>query len=380
MLDQPLTRPQAVAILVLFVFGSSVVMGVSTAVAQDSWLSLLLAAAYAAPVLWMYARIISLNPREGLFEAAMRRLGGFFGRLFTALMSWFALHLCALVLRNFSEFIQVTVMLDTPQLPILLIMALVVCMLAKSGAKALGKWAVAALPIVLAIVALTVLFSIGIMDFRNFLPVLGHPVGRIVQDAYLIFSFPFAETVLLMGIADFIRPGDGPGKIYLGGLFFSALVLMVIVARNLTVLGPAVVSVQYFPSYAAVRIINLGDFLSRIESSISINFMLAGITKIALCLITASRGVACLFGIRDYRKLVAPMGLLAVALAQTVYQSTMEMFGFVKYYPYYAIPFEIALPLILWVVSEIRARKSANGARGPEAAAGDSGRGGERPL
>ncbi len=358
MLDQPLTRPQALAILMLFNFGSSVVMGVSTGVGQDSWIAMLFATAYAMPVMWMYARIISLNPGEGLFSAAERLLGKVLGKVVIALMSWFALHLCALVLRDFSEFIQVASMLETPQLPILIIMATTVYMLARNGCKALGKWSMATMPIVLGVVTMTVLLSFNIMNPEYFLPVLESPIGKIAAEAYKPFSFPFAETVVFLGIADFVRPSDSPLKIYMGGLLFSALVMLVIIARNLMILGPAVVAVDYFPSYSAVAIINLGDFFSRVEGSISVNFMLAGISKIALCLITASRGIASLFGIRDWRKLVAPTGLLAVMLAQNMYGSTMELFSFLNYYGFYAIPFELMIPILLWAVSEIRTRRS----------------------
>ena len=358
-LDQPLTRRQAVAILLLFNFGSSVVMGVSSGVAQDSWISLLLAAVYAVPVLLMYGRIISLNPGEGLFDAAQRLLGKFFGKLVALLMAWYALHLGALVLRNFSEFIQISSLQETPQLPVAAIMMLTVCALAVKGGKALGKWAVATAPVVLFIVLLTVILSLNVMHTEHLLPVFEHPPAEIAKDAFQIFSFPFAETVLFLGIADLIRPSDRPGGIYLWGLMCSGIVLMIVILRNLTVLGPAVVSVEYFPSYAAARIINLGDFLSRIEGSISVNFMLAGITKIALCVITASRGIASLFGVKDWKTLVLPTGLLSLMLSVIIYSNTMDMFSFVKVYPYYAIPFEIALPLILWIVSEVRARKTA---------------------
>ncbi len=366
MLDQPLTRPQALSILMLFNFGSSVVLGVSTGVGQDSWISLLISTLYAVPVMWMYARIISLNPGEGLFMALERRLGRALGKVATALMSWFALHLCALVLRNFSEFVQDATMLETPQLPILIIMAMTVYMLARNGGKALGKWSMATMPVVLGIVILTVLLSFNIMDPEYFLPVLENPIGKIAADAYKTFSFPFAETVVFLGIADFVRPSDSPLKIYMGGLLFSTLIMLVIIARNLMVLGPAVAAVDYFPSYSAVAIINLGDFFSRIEGSVSINFMLAGITKIALCLITASRGIASLFSIRDWRKLVAPAAFLAVMLAQILYNSTTEMFAFLDYYGFYAIPFELLIPILLWTVSEIRSRKAGGMACGAD--------------
>ena len=364
--DQPLTRPQALSILILFNFGSSVVMGVSTGVGQDSWIAMLFAVAFALPVLWMYARIIQLNPGEGLFSATERLLGRAAGKVVTALMSWFALQLCALVLRDFSEFIQVAAMLETPQLPMLIIIAMTVYMLARNGAKALGKWSLATMPIVLGIVVLTVILSFNIMQPGNFLPVLEHPIGMIAAEGYKAFCYPFAETVVFLGIADFVRPSDGPLKIYLGGLLFSTLIMLTIITRNLLVLGSTLVEVEYFPSYSAVAIINLGNFLSRIEGSISVNFMLAGITKIALCLITASRGIASLFGITDWRKLVAPAALLAVMLAQNLYASTMELFTFLNYYGFYAIPFELALPILLWAASEIRARRSGGKALAPD--------------
>lgn len=365
MLDQPWTSRQAIALLMMFNFGSSVVMGVSTEAAQDSWISLLLAILIAIPVILMYGRILELNPHMDMFDAMEALLGKVVGKAAIALMTWYALHLCALVLRNFSEFIQLATLLDTPQLPVLIIMLLAVCYLAKSGCKALGKWALVTLPVVLAVVALTVILSLNVMRFDNILPIFGHSVGRIVSDAFQIVSFPFCETVLFLSIADCLHKDDNPRKIYLTATIFSGVVLLIVIFRNLFVLGAEVVAIEYFPSYVAARIINLGDFLSRIEGSISVNFILAGITKITVCLLAASKGLAKLFGAGDYRRLIMPAGFLAVALAMIIYNNIMEMFGFIKYYAIYAAPFEVLLPALLWIVSEIRAKRApAAAARG----------------
>ncbi len=357
MLDKPLTRVQALAMVVMFNFGSSVVMGVSTGTAQDSWISLLLGTVYAIPVVLVYGRIAALNPGQGLFGAAGARLGKGFGKLFSVLMVWYALHLSALVLRNFSEFIQISSLLETPQLPVAAIMVLTVAVLVKGGGKAIGKWAVATLPIVLGIVVLTVVLSINIMHPEYFLPVFDHSVSEISQGAYQVFSFPLAETILFFSVADMVTPRDNVMKINLEGVLFSALVLLIIIARNMMVLGPNVVSVEYFPSYSAARLINLGDFLSRIEGSISVNFMLAGVTKLAVCLIAASRGIAYIFDVDNWRRLVVPMALMALMLSTILYRNTMEMFAFIKYSAYYTIPFQILLPVILWAFSEIGARR-----------------------
>jgi spore germination protein KB len=355
--DKTLTHIQALAMVVMFNFGSSVVMGVSTGVAQDSWIALILGAVFSIPAACLCGRIATLNRGQCMFDAAVERMGKVLGKLFTALMVWYALHLSALVLRNFSEFIKISSLVETPQLPVGAIMVLTVAMLVRGGGKALGKWSVATLPIVLGIVVLTVILSVNVMHPDHFLPVFDHPFSEIAKDAFQTFSFPFAEAVLFMTMMDIVAPGDSVYKIALEGLALSALVFLIVVARNMMVLGTEMVAIEYFPSYSAARIINLGDFLSRIEGSISVNFMLAGVSKLAVCLIAASRGVARLFDISNWRRLVIPMALMTLMVSAIIYRNTMEMFAFVKYYPYYAIPFQIILPLALWVFSEISARR-----------------------
>lgn len=360
MLDQPLTRRQTVALLVMFIFGSSAVLGVSSNVAQDTWIPLALGALFSVPVLMVCARVARLNPGADLFEIFERTMGKAVGKLATLLMAWYALHLCALVMRNFSEFLMITALYETPQTAVLAVMLVTVGVLARSGAKALGKWSVIVFPIVMGMVAITVCLSFNIYHYENVLPMFEHSVAEIAEGSFQVFSFPFAETVLLLGVADCLDVRENPYHIYLWGVLISTVVLMLVTFRNLLVLGPVVMSSSYFPSYVAARIISIGDFLSRIEGSISVNFILAGITKITLCLIVASRGLARLTGVSDWRNMVFPAGFAAFALALILYDDTMQMYAFILYYPYYALPFQVVLPFLAWILSEVRARRKKN--------------------
>jgi len=127
--------------------------------------------------------------------------------------------------------------------------------------------------------------------------------------------------------------------------------------RNIAVLGAPMMSAEYFPSYAIARVIKVGNFLSRIEVVVAINFVIGGIVKISLCLLAATRGVTRLFGLKDYRKLVMPMGLLLVAICSILYENTMDMFTFLPVYQYYALLFQVVIPVIVWIAAEINARK-----------------------
>jgi spore germination protein KB len=106
-----------------------------------------------------------------------------------------------------------------------------------------------------------------------------------------------------------------------------------------------------------VKLIDVADYFARIEGFISMNFILAGIIKITVCLMAATKGTARLFGINNYRKLLLPVSLLVVALSVIVYKNVMEMFDFLKFYTYYAIPFQVIIPLVVWIAAVVRIRK-----------------------
>jgi spore germination protein KB len=52
-----------------------------------------------------------------------------------------------------------------------------------------------------------------------------------------------------------------------------------------------------------------------------------------------------------------PAGLLMLAFCAVIFKSTMEMFDFVKFYEYYALPFQLLIPLIIWITAEIRTKR-----------------------
>jgi spore germination protein KB len=67
--------------------------------------------------------------------------------------------------------------------------------------------------------------------------------------------------------------------------------------------------------------------------------------------------VARVLGFDDYRILVTPIGLLMVNLAYIIYKDIMEMFDWAfKVWPYYAFPFQVILPIMIWVFIELKQR------------------------
>ncbi len=364
MQNQMITTRHAVCILVMFTFGTALMFGGGEA-KQDTWISILIALLLFFPFMIAYARILSLYPGQNLYDIMLDVLGRFFGKLVILLYALYATHLGALVMRNFSEFIQVVAMPETPQLiPLIFLFALGVWML-KSGIETFGRWTQAALPVVLIAISLTVLISIKSMDFGNLRPVGSTEMNVLMDSAFATFSFPFAESVLLGTLFSFIKPGNNPYKIYIYGIVFSTLFFLIAIFRNILVLGLSL-GLFYFSSYTVVSVISLGDFFTRIEVLIGIAYLIDLFVKLCVCMFAASTGMAKLLNIAEYKNIAFPIGLLMITLAGIIYSNTLEMFEWLKVYKYYALPFQVIFPLIILIGAEIKTRLKKRSAANAE--------------
>ncbi len=360
MQNEKVTLSQAVYTIVLFNFGSSVIMGINTSVNQDAWLPIIIATALSVPVFFIYSRILKLFPEKNLFEISEVLLGKVGGKIITVMFIWYSIHLAALVLRNFSEFTQISSMPETPQLPIMILMITTTIYLARSSMRAIGKWSVAAIFLASFVVIFTFVASIHQVKLSDLLPFMEHPPAEIAKTSFQIFSFPYAETVIFLCVGGGFHKENKPFKMFSYALLMILIVFLLVFFRNLTLLGRSMMAISFFPSYVTARIIEIGDFLARIEGSISSNFLLAGIVKISVCLLAAAKGLSNLFKLKGYRPMVLPVGMIVLALCSILYKNTMDMFIFIEYYPYYALPFQIIIPLIICILGEVYARKQKN--------------------
>lgn len=366
MKKEVITLNQAISLVAMFVLGSSLMLGLSRESKQDTWMALLIAMAAVLPVIYIYARLMARYPGMNLFDICTEVFGKLLGKIVVALFIWYALHLGALVFRNFSEYTQVRVFPEMPPAISLLSMAVLAIWVSKRGMEALGRCAAVLLPIVLLIIAGTTAMLAKDMHPSYLLPV-GENLSSVPKDAFTNFSFPFAETVLFLGLLNHMKQGGRPGKVWLYGILIGGFALLLAFFRNALSLGFPSLGDKWFPSYEATSLIIIGTFISRIENIVGANLVLLIFVKAAVCLLVAAKGCAKLFDADDYRPYVAPLGLLMAAFAAVVYKSTMEMFDFVPVYPYYAFPFEVIFPLALCITAEIRligkSRKERGGAQ-----------------
>lgn len=363
-----MSAKQAVSVLTLFIMGSSLVVGGNTDAKQDAWIAILVAAFLFAPMLMVYARLLSLHPGQGLYEIVLDVFGRIIGKAIIFLYVLYSIYLGALVMRNFSEFMQAVAIPETPQL-VTLIFGFVLCVwMVKKGAAVLGRWAKFVFPIALAAIAVTILLSLKFMDPDNLKPVLGTDFGTLMSSSFSLFAFPLAETILFTSLFGSVqtKSENTPYGIYISAVLISIVLFLLVALRNILVLGAPVLSMFYFPSYEVVSVLSLGDFFTRFEVLIGMIFMFAGFVKICVCLFSATAGIAKLIHVRGGKDLAVPVGLLMMTIATIVFSNTLQMVDEINIYKYFALPFQVILPLVILAGAEIKTRlkKPAGGGAG----------------
>jgi len=357
---EAISQKQAIIIMSSFIIGSYAIMGSGIHARQDIWIATIIAIVVASLIITVYGRISSLFPGKNIYEILDLLFGKVFGRILLLSFIFYAFSLGALVIRNFSEFVRIVSLPETP-LCIFAFSAVVINIFAvRGGIELLGRFLSIFFPVYIIMIAVVTILSIPLFNFDNLKPVLYNGMKPVLAASFNIVTFPFAEVVVFLCLMGNLRKNSSAYKVYYSSLFISGTLLAIVAVRSILVLGLPSKMIQNFPTYASTRIIRIGSFLQRIEASVAIVFMLSGLSKTTVCLYTLTKGLAHLFNIKEYRKLAAPTGIIMALYSLIIHEDAATMFEWAsKIYSYYAIMHQIILPAIVWIVAEVKTRISS---------------------
>lgn len=349
---------QGIILLILFVLGSSLIVGTMGEAKQDSWIAVLMGLVITLPVIFVYARLLTLFPGKDLYEILEIVFGKVIGKLIAILYIWYSIHLGAMVLYNFSSFINIVGLPETPRVvPSICFMILCVYGV-KLGIEVMGRWGEFFITILLVIAVIIALLSTPNFNLDNIRPVLSNGMKPIMNGALATFAFPLSETVVFLGLFSSLQKNASRYKVYIMGLAAGTLLLFAITIMNTLVLGTYFKSLTYFITYITTARISIGNFIQRIEILVSVAFLVAGFVKISICLMSAARGISKLLNFNDYRLIVIPIALILLNLSFFVYEDLMDSQRFVaNVYPYYTILINALGPIGILIMAEFKIRK-----------------------
>lgn len=244
---EQISDKEAFCLLFIFIMGSTLIIGIGGEAKNDAWIAGIVGILASLPFILIYSRIVSLFPGRDLFDILNLATGKIIGKLIALLYIWYAFHLGALVIRNFGEFVNTVALPETPMLFVMFYLTLVCVIAVRSGVEVMARVSAYMLPVLIFIIFIVQLLAIPEINLNNLKPILGNGIAPVLAGGFSAFSFPFAETVLFIGIFFALKTKKSPYKVYLSGILLAGALIVALTIRNISVLGTLVGSL-YFPS------------------------------------------------------------------------------------------------------------------------------------
>jgi len=355
---QTITDKQGIFLIVSFMFGSLLVSGTVGKADKDSWIALIVSAIIFLPLLLVYIRMMSLYPGNDLFDISYKVFGKVGGNIVNVLYILFFMQSGASYIRIFTEFIETVALTSTPVFVPILSLTIVCIISVKLGLEVIARFTTLLLPMAILLLFIINLMIIPMMKHENLLPLFNTDIKDFVNASFISLIFPFAEILVFTGILSDLKTRKSTKKVFLWGTIISVFFIVFIAIRNIAVLGN-MTNAFIFQSYEAVSLINIGNFFQRLEITVSFVFIFGTVIKCSVCLLFVCKGIAKIFKIKDYRYVVFQIGALYALLSYFYYEELIKMINWhYSPYPFFATPFLIILPLLTWIISEIKAKRN----------------------
>lgn len=354
MQKEQMSQIQLVSLIIMFEIGTSLALLDFSTSLQDTWLSLIVALLMVIPFIFIYGAIMNMFPGKDIFQILILIYGKLIGKIISLLYVIYFYAISSLSARAITEYIQVVSFPETPQYyPAILIGILAIYSL-KSGIEVIGRVSKFLLPLIVLIIIVTFIGALPKAQFSNLLPVLYNGWEPVLSSAVSIFAFPFAEIVMFMTLLNKSEI-NRPTRILLKGMGASFILLFIAAIRNIIIMGFPTLAESTFPSYYAVSLIDTGIFIRGVELIVSMNISIAGFFTVMICSYSACIGLSRVFNTDNYKKFVIPVVLLSLPVSYIFFDGILNLNQWNKdAYHYYALPFQVILPVLTLIVGLIR--------------------------
>ncbi len=325
---------------------------------QDAWLSVMVATLAGLLIARLVVSLSLRFPGQTLFEFSEEILGKALGKMVGFLYIWlFFLYIGSGVVREFGVFLVTAVMPATPIIVFLIVVTAVAGYAVRNGLEVLCRFNQLFIPVT---GLLVIVFLLSTLDMKldRLLPVFDAGLAPIVKSAVTPTMW-LGEIVTLAMIIPYLSKPKEAHRVAVLSILITGFFLTASIMEALLIFGPNLTGHWIFPTFNATRVVSIANFLERLEFIVIMAWVLGGIVKVGVFYYAVVLGSAQCLGLRDYRPLVLPVGVILVALSILLHgENIVEVLHYIPHVevPFLLIVFEVGIPLLLLIVALVRGK------------------------
>ncbi|MHB1314185.1 MAG: GerAB/ArcD/ProY family transporter [Christensenellales bacterium] len=352
-------RSQYTYLLAAFIMGSYLIMTfVKKLGAHDLWIIIVSGFLLSVPLLLCFVLLSKKFPNLNLAQILETVYGRIGGKAVAFLYFLNFLLLSSFNHTDVASFYGSVVMPETPQVVFLVVFGLLCAFAASRGIAAVAKISLLVVVYTLLTSSIATLLLAGKIDLKNFLPFFEMPAGDYLQASGIYAVISFGEAVILLSFMPMVKNKVKLPRYTVAGMAVALLFYLVVIFRDTSVLGPAHM-VYNQSAYQSARMINIADFITRVELLITASLTSILFIKNSVLLYGLANTFRQIFGLKSYRPILLPLGSIAVVLALVKFPSEIAHLNWGLHYAFfYSMFFNVLFPLATLLVAKLRGFKT----------------------
>jgi len=314
---------QFLVLVIFFTVGTSILFipaVLTSQVKQDAWLAAILGTVIGLVVIWLFTFIASWFPKLTYIQINEKIFGKILGKMMSILVICLAIVYTTILISYSGIFLITQMYPKTPMVYLNVLMVLIMVMAVRLGLETIARTAEI---LIFVFFFLFIFLTISIspqINVENIEPFFQVKINTLFKSSLgLAVVSSINAIVLLIIFPAFIMEVEKAKKYFIVGNIIGGVVVIVITLLCIFVLGSDTTARQVYPSYTLAKVINIGDFLTRIESLMASLWIMGLFFKVSIYFYVATFGLSQILNLKDYRPLTYPLGLIIVVLSVIVF-------------------------------------------------------------
>lgn len=354
-----ITSHQLIALTANYACGTSIIIvsaGLAGIAKQDAWICAILTPSFGLFFIWMYNYIAVLYPGKSYVDIIYAVFGKIFGSFISAVFVFFCLLDVPQITWYVGNFITTQSLVNTPIYAINTIILIALVMGLLYGIEAIAHASEIFAYVVTFMLILGLMMVSPNAKVENLLPVFEKGVTPVLKGAILLSSYTTWPLIIFNMIYPLnVKNMNGARKSLFIGYLWGSFIIFMCNGMSILVLGSDTAANLAFPTYVLAKEINVGVVFTRMEAIISAAWIITLFFKALLYFYGGVIGISQLLGLKDYKRIVLPLGLIFVVFSNVVYpNSTYEAEWDSTTWVLWIGTFAVVLPIIILIISIIK--------------------------
>ena len=354
-----ITNHQLFALTANYTCGAAIIVisaRVTGIAKQDAWISALLTPVIGLLVVWLICFLGRQYPDMTFVEIIQQILGKWIGWFVAFSFTFYCFELGNQMAWYIGNFTTIHAMPETPSIAVNLVFVTVVLIAAFYGIETMARASEVFLYIISFLFISAMLLVLPNARLENLLPVFEKGIAPTFKGVLFLSSSLTFPLIAIIVVYPFNAGNlNGAKKSIFIGYLWGGLLLFISIIMSILVLGSTVTASSKYPIFLLAKEINLGTIFTRLEFIVAAvwiaTLLIKGIIYFLVCVV----GISQLFGLKDHKRIILPMGLITLVMSEVVFPDSIYQANWLNVVltPFMAT-FGLILPVLLLIVFLIK--------------------------